>query len=261
MAATLPVASQFRLNPKDYEVVLPLVAPPWCRLVMPAGCHIVSCHPLIAPPSFRLVAPAGCCIASCRPLSALPSCRLAAQVGCGIASRRPLVAPPSRQLVAPACCRIASPRPLVAPRAALSSSRRASWLLRRLSTRRPLVVSSSLCTASRCLIAPAGCCFIISCPPLVAPPSRPLIVLAGCCVVCPCAALSSSRCSLSPTPSNAVEPCCHHRTPPPLPPLNAVSIVHHCHSCCPSPSSNPNAHLCPSPLCQTLTPAVATRHR
>jgi hypothetical protein len=106
---------------------------------------------------------------------------------CRIASRRPLVAPPSHHLVAPACCRIASPRPLVAPRANHSSSRRAGWLLRRLSTRRPLVVLSSCRAASRCLVTPAGCCINISCRPLVALHSRPLIVLAGCCVASPCA--------------------------------------------------------------------------
>ena len=46
-AATSPVDSVFGPeSPKDYEVVSPLVAPPWCRLVMPAGCHIPSCRPL-----------------------------------------------------------------------------------------------------------------------------------------------------------------------------------------------------------------------
>ena len=160
--------------------MLPLVAPPWCRLVVPAGCRIASYRPLIAPPSRRLVAPAGCCIASHHPLIALPSRRLDAPAGCRIASRRPLIAPPSRQLVAPACCRIASPCPLVAPRATLSSSRRAGWLLCRLLMHRPLVVSLSRRAASCFLVAPAGCRAIISRRPLVAPPSRPLIVLAGC---------------------------------------------------------------------------------
>ena len=47
MAATSPVDSVFGPeSPKDYEVVSPLVAPPWCCLVMPAGCHIASCRPL-----------------------------------------------------------------------------------------------------------------------------------------------------------------------------------------------------------------------
>ena len=110
------LASCFHLDPADYEVVAPLVAPPSCRLVVPAGCRIASCCPLIAPPSF---------------------CRLS----------------------------------------------------RCLSTHRPLVILSSCCAASHCLVAPAGYHIIISCRPPVAPPSRPLIVLAGCCVASPCAAL------------------------------------------------------------------------
>ena len=36
------LTSRFRLDPKDNEVVSPLVAPSWCRLVMPAGYHIAS---------------------------------------------------------------------------------------------------------------------------------------------------------------------------------------------------------------------------
>jgi len=110
-----------------------------------------------------------------------------------------VVAPPSCQLVVPACCCIASPCPLVAPRAALSSSCCAGWLLRRLSMRRPLVVLLSHRATSCCLVAPAGCCTIISCRPLVAPPSHTLIVLAGCCIACPCAALSSRCQTLTPT--------------------------------------------------------------
>jgi hypothetical protein len=136
-------------------------------------------------------------------------------------------APPSRPLAAPAGCCVAS----------------------RLSMRRPLVVSLSRRAASCCLVVPAGCRAIIPCRPFVATPSRRLLVLAGCCVACPsCATLSSSRRSPSPTPSNAVERCCRHRTPPPPPPSNAISIVHRCHSCRPSPPSNANAHLRPSPL-------------
>jgi len=158
-------------------------------------------------------------------------------------------APPSCQLVAPACCRIASPCPLVAPRATLLSSRRTCWLLlRRLSTRRPLVVSLSHCAPSYCLVAPAGCRAVISCHPLVAPPSCPLIVPAGCCVACPCTALSSSCLSSSPTPSNAIKRCCRHQSPPPPPPLDAVSIIHHCQSCRPLPPSITNTYLRPSPL-------------
>jgi hypothetical protein len=196
-----------------------------------------------APPSHRLVVPAGCCITSHRPLIALPSRRLVTPAGCRIASRHPLVAPPSCQLIAPACCRIASPRPLVAPRATLLSSRRAGWLLRRLSTRRPLAVSSSHRATSCCLFVPAGCQAVISCHPLVATPSCPLIVLAGCCVACPYTALSSSRLSSSLTPLNAIKRCCRHQSPPPPPPLNAVFIIHHCQSCRSSPPPNTNTHL------------------
>jgi hypothetical protein len=94
---------------------------------------------------------------------------------------------------------------------------------------RRLVVFLSRRAASRCLVAQAGCCAIISCRHLVAPPSRPLIVLAGCCVACLCTALSSSCRSPSPTPLNALKRCCRHRTPPSPPPLNAVSIVQRCH--------------------------------
>jgi hypothetical protein len=61
-------------------------------------------------------------------------------------------------------------------------------------------------------------------------------------------ALWSCR-SPSPTPLNAVKRCCNIETHPSPPPLNAVSIVNRCHSCHrPSPPSNANAHLCPSPL-------------
>ncbi len=60
-------------------------------------------------------------------------------------------------------------------------------LVHSLSTCHPLIVSSSCCAASRCLVAPAGCGIIISHHPLVAPPSPLLIMLAGCCVASPCA--------------------------------------------------------------------------
>jgi hypothetical protein len=87
------------------------------------------------------------------------------------ASHCPLVAPPSRPLIVLALlssCRSPSPTP---------SNAVECPLLRRLSTRRPLVVSSSRRAASCCLIAPAGCRIIISRCPLIAPPSCPLIVL------------------------------------------------------------------------------------
>ncbi len=97
-----------------------LVAPLWCRLIMPAGCRIASCHPLIAPPSRHLVAPAGCCIVS----------------------HHPLVVPPSHPLAAPACCCINSPRPLVAPHFFLSSRRLVVASPLDAPPFRPLVVSS-----------------------------------------------------------------------------------------------------------------------
>ena len=147
---------------------MPLVAPPWCRLVVPACCCIASCRPLIAAPSRHLVAvaPAGCRIFSCCPLIALPSRRLVTPAGCCIASHRPLIVPPSCQLVTPACFRIASPRPLVTLRAALSSSRRAGWLLRCLSTRHPLV--------ALCLVMPP---LVVLSRQLVVTPSSLIVLL------------------------------------------------------------------------------------
>jgi len=182
------LASRFCLDPKVYKVVSPLVAPPWCRLVMPAGCHIASCRPLIEPPSHHLIVAAGCCI-HCTALS-LSCCAS----WLSHASHRPLVVTPTCQLITPACCCIASPCPLIVSRAVLSSSRCAGWLSRWLSTRRPLVVSSFRHVTLCCLVTPAGCRAIISCHPLVAPPSHPLIVLAGCCIAYPCTAILSSRC-------------------------------------------------------------------
>jgi hypothetical protein len=102
------LASTFRLDPEDDEVVSPLVAPPSRHLVVPAGCRIVSCHPLIVPPSHCLVAQAGCCIASRRPLVVSPSCPLVAPACCHIASPHPLVVPPTRPLIVPTGCCIAS---------------------------------------------------------------------------------------------------------------------------------------------------------
>jgi hypothetical protein len=70
-------------------------------------------------------------------------------------------------------------------RAAHSSSCHAGWLLPCLLTHRPLVVSLSHCTASRCLVMPAGCRIIISYYPIVALPSCPLIMLTDCCIASP----------------------------------------------------------------------------
>ena len=95
-------ASLYRLDPEDYEVVPPLVAPPSRCLVVPAGCPIASCHPLIAPPSYCCVAPAGCQIASCLPLVAPPSWPLFTLACCCTAFPCPLVSSHSLPFVAPA---------------------------------------------------------------------------------------------------------------------------------------------------------------
>ena len=130
-----------------------------------------------------LVAPACCCINSPRPLVAPPSCPLVALAGCCVASRYAAL--------------FLSGRPR---RAALSLSCR-------------LVVPPS-----RCLVTPAGCRIIshrpLVMPPyhflivLLAPPSRPLVVPAIVASPSPC-------CSPLPTPSNTIECCLRHRTPPP----------------------------------------------
>ena len=98
----------FHLDREDYDVVLPLVAPPSRHLVVPAGCCIASYHALIVPPSCHLVARASCCIASHRPLVAPPSCPHVAPACCCIASPRPFFAPPTHPLVALTGCCVAS---------------------------------------------------------------------------------------------------------------------------------------------------------
>ena len=223
MTATSPVDSIWTRKTMRLCRLSSLVTPPWCHLVVPAGCPIASCHPLIVPPSLLLVAPAGCHFASCHPLSALPYCCL----------------------VAPADCCIASPCPLVAPLAALSSSHFAGLLLPHLSTRRPLFVSSSRRAASRCLVAPAGCRAIISLRPLVAPTSCP----PSCWVVVALPVLLPPSC---PLVFYSITDAIKHRRML-LPPSNTTTTaaierrIHRCHSCRPSPLSNANARLCPSP--------------
>ena len=174
----------------------PLIAPPSCHLIVPAGCRIATCRPLIVPPSHQLVAPACCCITSPRPFVALPSRHLVAPAGCRIASRRPLVAPPSRQLVAPACCCIASPCPLIVLRTALLSSRCAGWLLRcraTLSSSRRLVMPPLFVSSRQLDVAPSlvillslhcplilSSCWLVVASPVLVPPSCPLVVAVHC---------------------------------------------------------------------------------
>ena len=185
-----------------------------CRLLSHRPGVVLSCQLVVTLPLVVLSLSHPLIILSCQLVVAsivLPSRCLVAPAVCRIASHRSLIVTPSCRLITPACCCIASPCPLVAPHAILSSSRCAGWLLRCLLTRCPLVVSSSRHVASCCLVAPAGCCAIISCHPLVAPPSHPLIVLAGFCIACPCAALLSSCCIPLPMPLNAVKRHCHRR--------------------------------------------------
>ncbi len=136
---------------------------------------------------------------------------------------------------------------------------------------RQLLVASPLFVLSLCpvppshpLIAPAGCCASSRCatlsssrrhvvPPLVvllrqlvvAPSSLIVLSLHRPLVLSSCWLLVALPVLAPPSPLNAA---CRHRTPPPPSSLNAVSIVHRCHSCHPSPPSNANAHLRPSPL-------------
>ena len=201
-------ASRFRLDPEDYEVVLPLVATPSRLFVVPAGCCIASCCPLIAPLSCRLVVPAGCCVASCRLLVVPPSRPLTAPACSCITSPYPLVAPPSHPLITPAGCCVASQR------AALLSS------------------SCLIVPPSHSLVAPAGC-RNISRRPLVAPPSCPLIMPAGCCVASSCTSLSSSidnaikhfQMLLSPSNATVTAAIERHLSCPPLPQLPSIATV------------------------------------
>ena len=151
-----------------------------------SSCQLIVASPLVVPSLRRslvvllhqLVVASPLAVLSLRcPLVVLSRQLVVALPLVILSMRHPLVNS-SCQLVA-ASYRITSPHPLVAHRTALSSSRHAGWLLRRLSACSPLVILSSRCAASRCLVAPAGRRAIISCRPLVAPPSHPLIVLAG----------------------------------------------------------------------------------
>jgi hypothetical protein len=95
-----------------------------------------SRHPLTPPPSRRL-APAGCCVASHH--AALSSSRRASLSS----FRHPITAPPSRCLISPAGCCVASRRTAFSSssRSAALSSSCAGWMLRQLSSRRPLVLA------------------------------------------------------------------------------------------------------------------------
>jgi hypothetical protein len=142
-----------------------------------------------------------------------------------------MLSSPSRQLVAPACCRIASPRPLVVPRAALSTPLCAGWLLRRLSTRRPLVVSLSRHAASQLVVVPSSLvvlslhrplvlslCWLVVALHVLAPPSCPLVVVHR-----PCHRTPSNAAAISDTSATtAIERRLYR---PPLPQLPSIATV------------------------------------
>ena len=175
MAATSPITSIWTPTSKRLCCL-------WCHLVVPAGCRIATCRPLIAPPScplvYQLVVALPLTVLSLHCPLVILSCQLVVALPLNILSLCHPLVNSSHQLALDA----PPSRRLFVSLCCLLLSRRASWL---------------------------SC--IISCCPLVAPPSRPLIVLAGCCVACPCATLSSSRRSPLPMPSNAVERHRHRR--------------------------------------------------
>ena len=136
-----------------------------------------------------------------------------------------------------------------------SSSRRVDWLLRRLLTRRPLVVSPSrrlvvsssrrlVVLSSRRLVVSLSCRLVILSSrraalslychaswlshhlslSLIVPPSRPLIMPAGCCVASPCALLVLSLCASHHSPRHRLA-VVHRRLH--QKPLNATDITKH----------------------------------
>jgi hypothetical protein len=135
------------------------------------------------PPSHHL-APAGCCIASRH--AALSSSRHASLSS----FRRPNIAPPSRCLISLAVCCAASRRTTLSlsSRSAALSSSCAGWLLRQLSLRHPLVLTSChlliLSSSYHCAdLSSSHCaglllhCLLSHHPLVVLSPRRPLVIL------------------------------------------------------------------------------------
>ena len=198
--------NRFRLEPNDYEVVLPLVAPPWCRLVVPAGCRIASCRPLIVPPSrcplnvLSLRCPL--VILSRQLVIALPLTVLSLRQPLVIPSRQLVIVaspflvlslrptPPSRPLAAPAGCCVASRR------AALLSSHRLVVPPLVVSSRQLVVAPSSLVVLSLHRPLVLSSCWLVVALSVLAPPSRPLVIVHR---------------PRHRTPSNAAAAIKHHR--------------------------------------------------
>ncbi len=249
-------------TPSPKNMMLRVVLVIFLRRKSYTGSYI-QCSLLLAKPSTKkIVQPPPKTTESISPTTT-PSRRLVAPADCPIVSRCPLVVPPSCPLVVPACCCIATPHPLVALH--FRPPFCAGWLLRCLSTRRPLIVSSRcplVILLRQLIVALSAIMLLLRHPlvilsrrlvvalPLLALPSRPLVVLAIFVSTSPCLAIErhetpSNAVERRRTPSNAVKRCHRHRTPPPPPPLNTISIIHRRHSCRPSPS-NTNANLRPS---------------
>jgi hypothetical protein len=192
------LANRFCLDPEDYKVVSPLVAPPWCCFVMPAGCRIAS---WLVVPSLRrplvvllrqLVVASPLVVLSLRcplvvlrrqlvvalPLIVLSLCHPLVNSLLQRVVASPLIvlllrpAPPSHPLVAPAGCCVASRR------AALSSSRRLVVPPLVVSSCQLAVVPSSLAILSlhRPLVL-SSCWMVVALPVHAPPPSRPLVVV------------------------------------------------------------------------------------
>jgi hypothetical protein len=203
---------------------------------LPSCCAaLLSSHcPITALPSCCLIALAGCCIASCRTALLLsftvpPSCHLA-PAGCCVASRHttlssshcaslssfhhPITAPPSCCLISPAGCCVASHCTaflLSSCSAALSLSC-SGWLLRQLSSRRPLtltlchplILSLSYHCADLLLSHCTGWLLhrlLLHCPLVVLSPRRPLVILLWLVVAFP--PVTPPSCPL------VVPPSCH----------------------------------------------------
>jgi hypothetical protein len=170
------LANQFCLDPEDYKVVSPLVAPPWCCFVMPAGCRIASW--LVVPSLRRPLVVLSRQLVVALPLVVLSLCHPLVNSLLQRVVASPLIvlllrpAPPSHPLVAPAGCCVASRR------AALSSSRRLVAPPLVVSSRQLAVVPSSLANLSlhRPLVL-SSCWMVVALPVHAPPPSRPLVVV------------------------------------------------------------------------------------
>ncbi len=182
MAATLPINSVWTRKTTRL-----------CCLSSRRPGVVLSCQLVVASPLVVLSLPRPLIVLSRQLVVASPLTILSLHCPLVVLSCQQVVA----QLVAPACCPITSPRPLVAPRTALSFSRCAGRLLHCLSTRRPLVISSScrlvvpslVVSSCQLVVAPSSLvilslhrtlvlssCWLVVVVPVLAPPSRPIVL-------------------------------------------------------------------------------------